>query len=65
MELLLSEAQPIPSHAIIALFAIVLGGAKLADIQLNQKSERYNFLVEGKQRRSGYRRRKRHWPFSR
>ena len=28
MDLLLSEAQPIPSHALIALFAIVLGGAQ-------------------------------------
>ena len=28
MDLLLSEAPPIPSHALIALFAIVLGGAQ-------------------------------------
>ena len=28
VELLLSEARPIPSHALIALFAIVLGGAQ-------------------------------------
>ena len=28
MDLLLSEARPIPSHALIALFAIVLGGAQ-------------------------------------